>query len=375
MADAKSIAVSQLKRYRLCRDCAERQGSRQKPGEPCYVCRGLFDQKDTVLKRMVSAASGYEYDTFLIGAMLPTQIYEREDAMRARLKIRGRESAKSQLTRELGIAFATANRKKVDYMVPDLVINLVVDKENNIEVSTKSRPLTLQGRYKKNAPGLAQKQVRCPSCEGKGCSQCGHSGLSGFDSIEGVLAKQIMSATKGQTPKFSWVGSEDRSSLVLGKGRPFYAKVFDPRKRKLRKIIVNNNSVVATLSPMKRAIVPSPFAVKTKIQIRCDKNILRDDLRKLKSLTGTKVKFDNRTRIGTKKIYTAISRRIDDNTFALTILADGGLMIKQFVGGQEYMKPNISELVGAKCDCVTFDILDVRLQDSHSSRFQYGVEN
>ena len=368
MADAKSIAVSQLKRYKLCKDCIERQGSRQKPEEPCYVCRGLFEQKATALKRMLSAARGYEYDTFLIGAILPTQIYEREDAMRARLKIRGRESAKCQLTRELGIAFARASRKKVDYMVPDLVINLVVDKENNIELSTKSRPLMLLGRYKKNAPGLAQKQERCPSCEGKGCCQCGNSGLSGFDSIEGVLAREIMSATKGQTPKFSWFGSEDRSSLVLGKGRPFYAKVFDPRKRKFRKIIVNTDSVAARLSPMGSSpIVPSPFRVKTKIQIRCDKYILEEDLRKLKSLAGTEVKFDNRKRTGSKRIYAAISRRIDDNTLSMTIVADGGLMIKQFVGGQEYMKPNVSELVGSKCDCVTFDILDVQLQESHSS--------
>ncbi|MGH9877163.1 MAG: hypothetical protein ACRD5H_05950, partial [Nitrososphaerales archaeon] len=231
MADAKSIALSQLGRYKLCRHCIERQGSRQKPGEPCYVCRGLLDQKDTIVRRIVSAAREYDYDTFLIGAMLPTQIYEREDAMRARLKIRGKESAKSQLTRELGIAFAGTTRKKVDYLLPDLVINLIIDKENNVEVSTKSRPLTFQGRYKKNSQGLAQKQDRCPLCEGKGCSQCGYSGLSGFDSVEGVLTRKIMTATKGRTPKFSWVGSEDRTSLVLGKGRPFYAKVNDPHKR------------------------------------------------------------------------------------------------------------------------------------------------
>jgi len=368
LADAKSIASSLLSRYKLCRHCLERHGSRQKPGAPCYVCRGLLDQKDAIVRRIVSAAKEYEFETFLVGATLPTQIYEREDAMRARLKIRGRESAKSQLTRELGIAFARTNRKKVDYLLPDLVINLIIDKENNVEVSTKSRPLTLQGRYKKNAQGLAQKQDRCPACEGKGCIQCGHSGLSGFDSVEGVLAKEIMSATKGHTPKFSWVGSEDKSSLVLGKGRPFHAKVFDPRKRKLRKISVKNNSVVATLSPSKReSSSPSPFTVKTRMLIRCDKNILIKDLRKLRSLAGTEVKFDNHAKIATKKIYAAAPRRVDDNTLTLTIVADGGLMIKQFVGGQDYMKPNISELLGSNCDCVTFDIMDVQIQDACSS--------
>ena len=36
--------------------------------------------------------------------------------------------------------------------------------------------------------------------------------------------------------------------------------------------------------------------------------------------------------------------------------------MKQFVGGQEYMKPNISEILGSKCECVMFDIMDVQLQ-------------
>ena len=131
---------------------------------------------------------------------------------------------------------------------------------------------------------------------------------------------------------------------------------------------MNKNSVVATLFPARGSVsIPSPFTVKTRILIRSEKGIMKEDLRKLGSLAGSDVKFDNRAKIATKKIYSAVSRRIDDDTFTLTIVADGGLMIKQFVGGQEYMKPNISELVGSKCDCVTFDILDVQIQNSHSS--------
>ena len=45
-----------------------------------------------------------------------------------------------------------------------------------------------------------------------------------------------------------------------------------------------------------------------------------------------------------------------------TAVADGGLMIKQLVGGEEYMKPNISEILGMKCECLMFDILDVQIQ-------------
>jgi tRNA pseudouridine synthase 10 len=82
-------------------------------------------------------------------------------------------------------------------------------------------------------------------------------------------------------------------------------------------------------------------------------------LKKLNSLAGTEVSFESRSKMTTKKIYSAGARQIDGNNFTLTVVADGGLMIKQFVGGEEYMKPNISEILGSKCECVTFDILDV----------------
>lgn len=318
---------------------------------------------ETIVQKIVSAAREYQYGTFLIGAVLPTQIYEREDAMRARLKIRGRESAKSQLTREMGIAFSRATGKKVDYLMPDLVITLVIDKENNHEISTRSRPLLLQGRYTKKSPGVPQKQDRCSSCAGRGCYSCEHSGLSGYKSVEGVITRALMSATKGQTPKFSWLGSEDRSSLVLGKGRPFYAKVYDPRKRKHGKIRVKTDPISATISAANDNITtPARFTVKTRILIRCERILSKEDLRKFRALASSDVKFDNRSKIATKRIYSASPKRVDDHSILLTIVADGGLMIKQFVGGEEYMTPNISEIVGSKCECVKFDILEVKVQ-------------
>jgi tRNA U54 and U55 pseudouridine synthase Pus10 len=85
-------------------------------------------------------------------------------------------------------------------------------------------------------------------------------------------------------------------------------------------------------------------------------------MRKLRELAGAEVSYHNRSKLATKRIRFASVRRLDANNLALTIVADGGLMIKQFVGGEEYMKPNISEVLSCKCECVKFDILDVELQ-------------
>lgn len=361
MADARAIL---LKQYKLCKRCFERHaGGRARQDGQCYICRGLMGNLDSTADKIIDAVRGYEFETFLIGATLPTQIYEREDTMRARLKIRGRESVKSQLTRELGTRLARLARKKVEYTKPDITVSLAIDKENNVDVAVRSRPLALFGRYVKKSRGVPQKQDRCPSCEGRGCDSCNYSGLSGYGSVEGVVAKGLVEMTGGQVPKFSWIGSEDQSSLVLGRGRPFYARVFNPRKRKLKKSRISGNGVTATLSVIEDEPDLQPrFKVKTKIHAKCERALAREDMKKLNSLAGAEVRFENRNKTASKKIHSARARRLHGIQFALTMVADGGLMIKQFVGGEEYMKPNVSEILGSKCECVMFDILGVELQ-------------
>jgi tRNA pseudouridine synthase 10 len=251
----------------------------------------------------LAEVKGFEFDTFLIGATLSTQLYEREDTMRARLKIRGRESIKHYLTRELGIRLTRLTRKQVEYGKPDITITLTIDKDNNVNMIVISRPLAFAGVYIKKSRGLPQKQDRCASCGGKGCNSCNYSGLSGYNSVEGIIANELVQITKGQTPKFTWIGSEDQSSLVLGSGRPFYVRVFNPKKRKLKNKTIKDNGIKAILNMINCIPVIQPrFTVKTKIHIRCEDALTKKILKKLNSLSGSKVTFVNNCR----------RRRVDD---------------------------------------------------------------
>ena len=354
---------TQLKQYRLCKHCLERHISIGRSSRPCYICQGLMDNLDVIANSILAAVKAFEFDTFLIGATLSTQIYEREDTMRARLKIRGKESIKHYLTRELGMRLARLARKKVEYRKPDITITLTVDKDNNVDVAVISRPLAFSGVYIKRSRGLPQKQDKCSSCVGKGCNSCNYSGLSGSDSVEGIIAKELVRITMGQTPKFTWIGSEDPSSLVLGSGRPFYVRVFNPKKRKLKNKTIKGKGITAMLNLINDIPIIQPrFIVKTKIHIKCQNMLTKKILKKINSLSGSKVSFENKLKIGIKSIHSVRVRQLDSNQFILTIVAEGGLMIKQLVGGEEYMKPNISDTLGAKCECVMFDILDVQLQ-------------
>jgi tRNA pseudouridine synthase 10 len=353
-----------LKHYNLCKHCLERHIGAGRSSEPCYICRGLMDSLDALAKSILAAVKNYDFETFLVGAILSPQLYEREDTIRARLKIRGTENIKNHLTRKLGINLSQLTGKRVEYTKPDIRIMLNVDKESNVDVDVISRPLPLAGIYTKKSRGLPQKQDRCVSCAGTGCNCCNFSGLSGYESVEGVLAKEIARITGGQMLKFTWIGSEDQSSLVLGSGRPFYVRVFNPKKRSLKKKrIKGGGGITAMLYAIDRQPdLQPPFIVKTKIHIKCKNTLSKKCLKKLNSLSGSVVCFENKSKIVEKRIFSVRSRQIDSNQFALTIVADGGLMIKQFVGGEKYMKPNISEILGDKCECITFDILDVKLQ-------------
>ena len=352
-----------LKRYKLCKHCLERHFGVGSPTNPCYICNGLMDSLDLIANSMLAAAKDYQFETFLIGATLPAQLYEREDTMRARLKIRGTENIKNHMTRKLGTRFAQLTGKSVEYTKPDIRITLTVDKHNDVDIELISRPLALAGVYTKKSRGLPQKQDRCTHCAGTGCNYCDYSGLSGCESVEGVIAKEILRLTRGRMPKFTWIGSEDESSLVLGSGRPFYVRVFNPRKRRLKNVTIRGNGITAILYAIDGQPEIQPrFTVKTRIYIRCENTLSKQNLSKLKSLSGSLVSYENKSKMAEKRIFSIHVRPIDSHRFTATIVADGGLMIKQFVGGEEYMKPNISEIVGVKCECITFDILGVKLQ-------------
>ena len=334
--------------------------------ENCFICRGLMNKIDLINNKILSVVNNiYEFDSFLIGATIPNEYYEREDQIRSKFKIRGKENLKAQLTRELRRRFLNITKTRLDFLTPDILINIEIDSNNNIDTIAKTRPLHFFGRYMKKHRGIRQKQTKCNSCQGKGCLMCDYSGLSGYDSIEGIIAKRLMSMTRGQKPKFTWVGSEDEESIVLGKGRPFFAHISNPQNRKFENNLkFRENGLVFVLSPKPDKIIDCSlvFTTKIKILVECEKEIGEVELEKLKVRCGSNVRFENKLRQFDKRIYSFSVLKVDSNHFSITILTDGGFQVKQFIGERKSAKPNVSEIVDSNCKCISFDILDVDMQ-------------
>ena len=365
------LASAITKNYVLCDRCLSRQLSlakrapkkhSAKTSEACYICRGLMNNIDELLTLVLNALKEYQFNTFLIGAILPTQMLEREDEVRARFKIKGTESIKSDLTRELGKLLGSETSKTVDYRRPDVIINVVVASK---QVKARSRAIYLFGRYVKNVRGLSQKQERCNVCKGKGCMQCDNTGLSGFDSVEGIIVKKLIDSFRCDSAKFAWVGGEDKDSLVLDEGRPFFVKIINPRSRFTAPKDMNlDKGVQARFIKEVERLPDKPlkFKVKTKLTIECENNIDDSALEKLKRLENSSVKFLGKNSREVSKNIHEFNVNASKNMLEVLMLADGGLTIKQFVGG-DGMEPSISQLVGCKATCKSFDVLSVQFAE------------
>jgi len=360
-----------LKNYVLCDRCISRQLSiakndlkkkYAKTNESCYICNGLMSNVNDLLTLVLDALKDYQFNTFLIGAVLPSQMLEREDEVRARFKIKGMENIKSDLTRELGKLLGNATGKSVDYRKPDVIINVDVTKK---QVTARSRAIYLFGRYVKNVRGLSQKQERCNVCNGKGCVQCNNTGLSGFESVEGIIVKKLIDSFKCDSAKFAWVGGEDKDSLVLNEGRPFFVKVINPRSRfaELKKMHFDDGVQARFIKEVHRLPdKPLKFKVRVKLSIECERSIDDSALEKLRQLNNLSVKFvGKKSKEVSKNIY-EFDAKASNNLLEVSMLADGGLTIKQFVGG-DGIEPSISQLVGCKATCKSFDVLDVQFVD------------
>ena len=383
----EQLLIQQLEEhYTLCKYCLDRQVSLNGHHHQyeianaleCQICHGLMYEIDSIVEKILNVVNNkYQFDTFLIGATLPAYFYELEDQIRARFKIRGRENIKNQLTRELRKKFREITKSTIDYLYPDIVINLRFEKENHVEIVVRMRPLIVFGRYIKKNRGIPQRGRgnNCKKSEVKKYYELSTSdnlvstsALCVYDvtSIQTIIAKELSRITKGENFKFSWIGSEDSESLVSGAGRPFFVQIVNSKVNQLSRNNLNfsHYGLFVNIEKYYKKIPKHSiqFTAKTRILIKTRRPITEKEVRKLNSLSTSKVIFlnhKNKSKASTKRIYSINVKKITDTTFELILIADGGLAIKQFVEGQEYMNPNISDTIDADCECLVFDILDV----------------
>ncbi len=353
-----------VNKFALCETCCRRQGDGQQFNvvrpKGCFICEGLTAKIDSLSKKVLRSVRGYEFSTFSIGVILPLGVQEREDQVRSDLKMRGRETIKSEISREISRYVSRVTRRRVDKLRPDLTA--LIDMAGQV-VQLSTKPVFIHGRYTK-PEGIAQRRGFCEHCNGRGCAACENTGYSRESSVESIVGSKLGRLMKSSKMKFTWLGREDAESQVHRPGRPFVVELKSPGKRvpprKLRMATGKGRIELSRLKVLPGRPIRLPnFVFKTRVVMRSSVRVESQNLRLLaKQMKMAQVQFQTSKGKLVHKTVHSIRARVVGDSIVAEIKMDGGLPVKRLVGG-ESVSPSISELLKTPLVCEKFDILRV----------------
>lgn len=335
---------------------------RKKNADQCYVCKNQFETLHYPIAKIIELSSDYQFLTFLIGVTLKHSIIERDDLIKSKFKLYGIDSIKSEITNEMAKSFAKKTKTNPDNASPDLIFKINL-KDSFYELRAKS--IILSGRYTKKTRNLIQKQRPHTSCLGKGCFECNFSGMSDHPSVEGFLTKPILEKFRAEKIKTTWIGGEEKTSMVLGKGRPFFLQIINPKKRRVsinKKIIHDDMTFFGFKTIKKIPADPIKFRSKVKLYILTEKNIPKKTITKIENTKNFPVSvYMDSDNYYEKQVYDIKCKKITPKSFSIFITVEGGFPVKRFIEGND-VEPNLIGLFNDKFTCKEFDFQDIVLE-------------
>ncbi len=368
MKSQLSPDIKNLKRYVLCRNCTKRlvlkpnQKKFSKPNHSnskCYICKDIFDTLDSILFNIYDKIEAFDFKTFNLGLTLKNSYMERDDNIKSKFKIKGIGNIKYGISHELSKKISKKTKSKKVSESPDIFLQINL-KDNSCTV--RSKPIFIYGRYNKKIRKLSQKQKSCKICNGIGCHNCDFIGFTNYESIESKISDFLIKKFVAKQVQINWIGGEDQSSLVLGNGRPFFAKIINAQRRKrLAQKDIDLETVY--LSELRKLTVQPKGSISFKsevsITINTKKLISSKILKNLSHLKNAKITSTSEDKkSNTKKIYDVHYKKLGKTRFLLNLLVDGGIPLKSLVQNSD-VDPNISKILGNQCTCEKLDFKNI----------------
>ena len=358
-----------LKNYILCQNCSERLFSKsygrkytkfnKSSKSKCYICKDIFETLDLMLFNIYEKLDTFNFKTFNLGLTLKNSYQERDDFLKSKFKIQGVENIKFSLSNELAKKISRKTKSRRIIEDPDIFLQ-VNFKDDSCTI--RSKPIFAYGRYNKKIRLISQKQKSCEKCNGIGCHNCNFTGLENIESIEGKISYFLKKKFDAKQVQINWIGGEDQTSLVLGNGRPFFAKIINPKKRN-RLLQKSSDLDTVYLSELQKLSVQPkgsvPFKSEVSITVYTKKSISLSALKKLSVLKNIEIVNYSKDKKSTpKRIYDVHYKKLGKNTFLLDLFLDGGIPIKSFVQNSD-VNPNVSDLLENQCLCKKLDFKNI----------------
>ncbi|MHA1626613.1 MAG: tRNA pseudouridine(54/55) synthase Pus10 [Candidatus Asgardarchaeia archaeon] len=382
----KDLAFEILRKLSLtgfeqARALLESYGEAPPEKERCFICDGLFEKVDEVVAKVLKKLDGIEYETFLVGCILPSTFIAREDKIKSEFEIPWAESIKHAFNRVLGKELSKLTGKRAEFEDPDLTIvyNLLKD-----EVEIRIRSIFIYGRYLKLMRGIPQSKWRR-----RYYKRMREMGMEVEEksyyptSVEEMVSKQALKVFEGEEGILHAAGREDIDARMLGNGRPFVLEVKNPKRRsfplkELENMIneyckgvvqVKSLRYVDRSMVSKIKLLGQRSTKKYRALVECDEKVSDEELEKLceyfneikiSQRTPLRVSHRRADKVRYKKVYKLYSKRINDKKFELIIESQGGLYIKELISGDEgRTRPSVSEFLGKSCRCLELDVIGI----------------
>jgi len=373
----KTLAVNGS--FSMAAEILKRLRKRVEKKKNCYLCEGRFDLLENLVKSSVRKLKRYEYNTFLVGMETPIEIEEREDEFKAEFEVKHGESMRNEFSRDIGKRISEVTKKQAEYKKPEIVIYVSPFTD---QIKLQANPLYIAGRYRKLVRGIPQSKWFCSKCRGEGCDQCNWTGKMYAESIEEIIAKPTLEATRGKDTSFHAAGREDIDARMLGSGRPFIIEVKEPKKRfvdlkilaetinekakgKLEVLNLNLANKDGVRKLKKREMAEKVY----KVGIKFDRGISDEELKLIeeklmnaviRQQTPLRVSHRRADRIREKHIYKAKIKRLAPDSAEMRIRCQGGLYIKELITGDEgRTKPCVAEIINTKAEPFELDVLNI----------------
>ncbi len=358
MIDSKSLDYSKIDqsnfygfKFRINKEFSSTKKER------CFICDDLFEQLNAYAEKAVNKLKGIEFNNFLVGSIIPSDILEKEEKLWEITGIDYVESIKSEINRELGKEVWNIIKRPVNFKNPNVIILLNLEKKD-VEVQINS--LFILGYYKKLKRGFPQCKWGTP---GKYKT-----------SIQEMVAKPILKVTKGKNNFFHGYGREDVDARCLD-WRPFVIEISEPRIRNfnLRKIEKQIDKRVK-IKLLKTADKFTVIRIKTemgdktyRVKVKLSKPVEKNELKNLKSLIGlihqrTPIRVSHRRAdlIRKRVVKTLTYKQINKKTIELTVKTNAGLYVKELVTGDTgRTKPSVSELLNVEAKPKDLDVIKI----------------
>jgi tRNA pseudouridine synthase 10 len=357
---------------RLCESCSARLGveSDSSTESVCEACLGLSGKFGAYLDMAAKAVSGYEFSTFWLGAFIRKKVLDAD----AKLS-EGKQGIKKAMEIYVGEGLERLTGKTATPVDPDIIATVDTINER-IELRVSSA--FFSGRYIKKVRTMPQSKWLCRKCSGRGCKECGFTGRMYPTSVEERIASPLIGLCEGTGSKLHALGREDIDVRMLGTGRPFVIEILSPRKRTVDLASASNEiaasgdveAIGLAVSNKAEALrVDTSKAMKRyKALVSAEQKVEREKLDAISDLAPIELEQRTPNRVAHRRSDLVRVRtvdqieftNIDDAGFRMSLLAEHGTYIKEFVSGDEgRTKPSLSQLLGIQCRVAELDVTDV----------------